>query len=86
MKNVETLSCDETINHLNRLIDNLDKWLELNHTPTQNTGMVETDTVTETDNAKDYELDTTIHMRVYLEKSCNSNSIVDVTVKGNSDV
>ena len=38
MKNVENLSHHETINNLNRLIDNLDKWLE--PTPTQNTDMV----------------------------------------------
>ena len=40
MENFVNLSHDETINNLNRLISNLDKWLE--PTPTQNTDMVET--------------------------------------------
>ena len=51
MENVVNLSHDETINNLNRLIDNLDKWLE--PTPTQNTDMVETLMDTETDDPND---------------------------------
>ena len=54
MENVVNLSHDETINNLNRLIDNLDKWLE--PTPTQNTDMVETLMDTETDDPNDDEL------------------------------
>ena len=57
MKNVVNLSHDETINNLNRLIDNLDKWLE--PTPSQNTGMVETLMDTEMDDPNDGELNNT---------------------------
>ena len=56
MKNVVNLPCDETINNLNRLIDNLDKWLV--PTPTQNTSMAGTLMDTETDDANDDELNT----------------------------
>ena len=55
MKNVENLSHEETINNLNGLIDNLDKWLV--PTPTQNTDMVESLMDTETDNANDDEIE-----------------------------
>ena len=60
MKNVENLSHEETINNLNRLIDNLDKWLE--PTPTQNTDMVETLMDTEMDDPNDDELNTKDNM------------------------
>ena len=56
MKNVENLSHEETINNLNRLIDNLDKWLV--PTPIQNTDMVEPLMDTETDDPNDDELKT----------------------------
>ena len=61
MKNVVNLSHDETINNLNRLIDNLDKWLEPNP-PTQNTDMVETLMDTEMDDPNDDELNTKDNM------------------------
>ena len=60
MKNVVNLSHEETINNLNRLIDNLDKWLE--PTPTQNTDTVETLMDTETDDPNDDELNTKDNM------------------------
>ena len=61
MKNVMNLSHDDTINNLNRLIDNLDKWLEPTP-PTQNTDMVETLMDTEMDDPNDDELNTTDNM------------------------
>ena len=60
MKNGENLSHEETINNLNRLIDNLDKWLV--PAPTQNTDMVEPFMDTETDDPNDDELNTKDNM------------------------
>ena len=61
MKNVVNLSHEETINNLNRLIDNLDKWL-VPTPPTQNTDMVEPLMDTETDDPNDDELNTKDNM------------------------
>ena len=61
MKNVANLSHDDTINNLNRLIDNLDKWLEPTSS-TQNTDMVETLMDTEMDDPNDDELNTKDNM------------------------
>ena len=60
VKNVVNLSHDETINNLNSLIDNLDKWLE--PTPAQTTNMVETLMDTEMDDPNDDELNTKDNM------------------------
>ena len=87
MKNVVNLSHEETINNLNRLIDNLDKWLE--PTPTQNTGMVETLMDTETDDPNDDELNTKDNMdmkRNEMDTETDDPNDDELNTKDNMDI
>ena len=87
MKNVQNLLHEETINNLNRLIDNLDKWLV--PTPTQNTDMVEPLMDTETDDPNDDELNTKDNMdmeRNEMDSETDDPNDDELNTKDNMDM